>query len=69
MNIGTAKRKRHVSFTDLRIDSAGSGKQLQASASGLTERDQFRIHRGARDRRATRYSNATVHQRDWLAIS
>ncbi|MGZ5545183.1 MAG: beta strand repeat-containing protein, partial [Limisphaerales bacterium] len=36
LDIGTANGNGTVSFTNLRIDAAGTGKQLQASASGLT---------------------------------
>src|SRR5262249_4537578 len=35
MDIGTAAGNGIVSFTDLRIDSAGTNKQLAAAASGL----------------------------------
>src|SRR5262249_47198857 len=36
LDIGTGAGNGSVSFTDLRIDSAGTNKQLTASASGLT---------------------------------
>src|SRR5262249_40739768 len=35
-DIGTNAGNGVISFSDLRIDTAGSGKQLTASASGLT---------------------------------
>ena len=36
LDIGASTGNGLISFTDLRIDSAGSNKQLTASASGLS---------------------------------
>src|SRR5205807_2342319 len=52
LDIGTGAGNGTVSYTNLRIDSAGSGKVLTASASGLTSVDSngFTVSPAAADR-------------------